>query len=141
MQLYECAAKNSVKDPNTTVASPLLPKNGEIALDMNPLVPAAKAAGMESCIPFNASIKECDDILHINYLCSKAKFDKTDIPIEKRNIIGDATESGLFSFAARSLSNSDKVTSQSYSLFIDDSVWKRIQKYLKFLLIHQTNGI
>ncbi|KNZ44478.1 hypothetical protein VP01_911g1 [Puccinia sorghi] len=43
------------------------------------------------------------EILEICTLCSKVKFDKMDIPFEKREILGDATESGLTRFAGKNL--------------------------------------
>ncbi|RKP34367.1 hypothetical protein BJ085DRAFT_21450 [Dimargaris cristalligena] len=49
------------------------------------------------------------EILHISSLCAKAKFDRTDIPIEKRQILGDATESGLVRFVAQTLPDFDEL--------------------------------
>ncbi|KAH9473147.1 hypothetical protein Pst134EA_000223 [Puccinia striiformis f. sp. tritici] len=43
------------------------------------------------------------EILEICTLCSKVKFDKMDIPFEQREILGDATESGLTRFAGKNL--------------------------------------
>lgn len=43
------------------------------------------------------------EILEICTLCSKVKFDKTDIPFEQREILGDATETGLTRFAGKNL--------------------------------------
>ncbi|EFP77177.2 hypothetical protein PGT21_010835 [Puccinia graminis f. sp. tritici] len=43
------------------------------------------------------------EILDICTLCSKVKFDKMDIPFEQREILGDATESGLTRFAGKNL--------------------------------------
>ncbi|KAL1916323.1 uncharacterized protein VTP21DRAFT_5940 [Calcarisporiella thermophila] len=45
------------------------------------------------------------EILHISALCTRAKFDRVDIPINQRQILGDATEAGLLRFAAEKLSN------------------------------------
>ncbi|KAH0558645.1 hypothetical protein GP486_004705 [Trichoglossum hirsutum] len=47
------------------------------------------------------------DILHISALCSRAKFDRTDVPVKEREVLGDATESGLIRYAAEQLSNFD----------------------------------
>ena len=47
------------------------------------------------------------DILHISALCSRAKFDRTDVPIKQREILGDATESGLVRYAADQLDDFD----------------------------------
>lgn len=43
------------------------------------------------------------EILEICTLCSKVKFDKTDIPFERREILGDATETGLTRFAGKNV--------------------------------------
>jgi sodium/potassium-transporting ATPase subunit alpha len=43
-------------------------------------------------------MREMVDIAALN---SRVKFDKTDVPFEDRNILGDATESGLTRFAGR----------------------------------------
>ncbi|KAG0148852.1 hypothetical protein CROQUDRAFT_40800 [Cronartium quercuum f. sp. fusiforme G11] len=43
------------------------------------------------------------EILDICTLCSKVKFDKTDVPFERREILGDATETGLTRFAGKNL--------------------------------------
>ncbi|KAH6665831.1 hypothetical protein B0J14DRAFT_492032 [Halenospora varia] len=47
------------------------------------------------------------DMLHICALCSRAKFDRTDVPIKEREILGDATESGLIRYAAAQLEGYD----------------------------------
>ncbi|RKP07220.1 hypothetical protein THASP1DRAFT_17398 [Thamnocephalis sphaerospora] len=47
------------------------------------------------------------EILHISTLCSRAKFDRTDVPIEERQVLADATESGLIRFAGKNLENFD----------------------------------
>lgn len=46
-------------------------------------------------------------ILLISALCSRAKFDRTDVPIKERKILGDATESGLIRYAAEQLDDFD----------------------------------
>lgn len=45
-------------------------------------------------------MREMVDIAALN---SRVKFDKTDIPFNQRNILGDATETGLTRFAGRSM--------------------------------------
>lgn len=47
-----------------------------------------------------SGMQECVDIAALN---SRVKFDKTDVPIEQRAILGDATETGLTRFAGRYL--------------------------------------
>ncbi|KAJ3239230.1 hypothetical protein HDU81_006335 [Chytriomyces hyalinus] len=60
-------------------------------------------------IPFDFEGSGVSEILHISSLCSRARFDRTDIPIDQRVITGDATESGLFRFAAQKLLDIDKL--------------------------------
>ncbi|RKP25450.1 hypothetical protein SYNPS1DRAFT_15649 [Syncephalis pseudoplumigaleata] len=47
------------------------------------------------------------EVLHISTLCSRAKFDRTDVPIEERQVLADATEAGLIRFAGRHLEHFD----------------------------------
>ncbi|ORX66215.1 hypothetical protein DL89DRAFT_270391 [Linderina pennispora] len=47
-----------------------------------------------------AGIKE---VLYTSSLCRSVKFDRTDVPMEKRQLLGDATESGLVRFAGAKL--------------------------------------
>lgn len=49
------------------------------------------------------------DLLHICALCSRAKFDRTDIPLKYREVLGDATEAGLMRYAAEQLKNFDNL--------------------------------
>ncbi|KXN70598.1 hypothetical protein CONCODRAFT_170603 [Conidiobolus coronatus NRRL 28638] len=58
-----------------------------------------------------------EDICFNCALNSKAKFDRTDIPVERRQIIGDATESGLTRFAATHLKNFDAMAERYPKLF------------------------
>lgn len=48
------------------------------------------------------------EMVDIATLNSRVKFDKTDVPFDKRNILGDATETGLTRFAGRYISEYDK---------------------------------
>ena len=48
----------------------------------------------------SSGMREMDDIAALN---SRVKFDKTDIPFDQREILGDATETGLTRFAGRYL--------------------------------------
>jgi len=47
------------------------------------------------------------DMLDIAALNSRVKFDKTDVPLSERQILGDATETGLIRFAGRYLPDFD----------------------------------
>ncbi|KAL1925494.1 uncharacterized protein VTP21DRAFT_377 [Calcarisporiella thermophila] len=48
------------------------------------------------------------EIMHISSLCTRAKFDRTDVPIDQREVLGDATEAGLLRYAAQNLSEFEK---------------------------------
>lgn len=41
------------------------------------------------------------EMVDISALNSRVKFDRTDVPFDQRQILGDATESGLTRFAGR----------------------------------------
>jgi sodium/potassium-transporting ATPase subunit alpha len=58
---------------------------------------------------FDPAVAHLDELVNICYLCSKAKFDRTDVPVKQRTIIADATEMGLFSFATTTLADCDSV--------------------------------
>jgi sodium/potassium-transporting ATPase subunit alpha len=58
---------------------------------------------------FDPRLPQLTDIMQICYLCSKAQFENVQGPIKDRKIIADATEAGLFRFAASGLTESDKV--------------------------------
>ncbi|KAJ3128393.1 hypothetical protein HK100_009205 [Physocladia obscura] len=57
------------------------------------------------------------EILHISAMCSRARFDRTDVPIDQRTITGDATESGLFRFAAQKLNDIDQLQDKYPKVF------------------------
>ncbi|KAK0713196.1 hypothetical protein B0T26DRAFT_753337 [Lasiosphaeria miniovina] len=68
-----------------------------------------------------------NEILHISALCSRAKFDRADVPVKEREILGDATESGLMRYAADQLDNIDAI-GQKYPKvfelpFTSDTKW------------------
>ena len=52
---------------------------------------------------FSMDASGMHEIVDISALNSRVKFDKTDIPFEAREILGDATETGLTRFAGRHL--------------------------------------
>lgn len=47
------------------------------------------------------------EMVDIAGLNSRVKFDKTDVPFDQRNILGDATETGLTRFAGRYIPDYD----------------------------------
>ncbi|KAF2093002.1 P-type cation exchange, alpha subunit of ATPase [Rhizodiscina lignyota] len=57
------------------------------------------------------------DMLFIAALCSRAKFDRIDVPFREREILGDATESGLIRYAASHLNNFDGLAEQFPKVF------------------------
>ncbi|KAF9404403.1 hypothetical protein BGZ94_004203 [Podila epigama] len=59
--------------------------------------------------PFDVTSPGLPEMLMIASLCSRAKFDRTDVPISERQVMGDATESGLMRFAANNTSNFDQL--------------------------------
>ncbi|KAF8925669.1 hypothetical protein EDD21DRAFT_390024 [Dissophora ornata] len=59
--------------------------------------------------PFDANSPGIAEVLAIASLCSRAKFDRTDVPIPERQVLGDATESGLTRFAAANIGNFDQM--------------------------------
>ncbi|KAF9097246.1 hypothetical protein BGX27_000988 [Mortierella sp. AM989] len=59
--------------------------------------------------PFDASSPGIPEVLSIASLCSRAKFDRIDVPISERQVLGDATESGLLRFAAANIANFDQL--------------------------------
>ena len=48
-----------------------------------------------------------DDMLAVATLNSRIKFDRTDVPFAQREILGDATETGLSRFAGRQIDDYD----------------------------------
>ncbi|KAJ7684458.1 aminophospholipid-transporting P-type ATPase [Mycena polygramma] len=58
-----------------------------------------------STAPFSLEASGMAEMVDIAALNSRVKFDKMDLPFDKRQILGDATETGLTRFAGRSLSS------------------------------------
>lgn len=50
---------------------------------------------------FDASVPGMREMVSITTLNSRVKFDRMDLPFEQREILGDATETGLAKFAAK----------------------------------------
>lgn len=105
-KVYDASShEEEVKDRRVS-SVPVDYSKGPALIGMQMLTQQAPVDNYEK---FSLEIPELSDILHICYLCSKAKFDRTDVPLKQRSIIGDATEIGLFTFAANSLPDSDGV--------------------------------
>jgi sodium/potassium-transporting ATPase subunit alpha len=71
--------------------------------------PDRKIAGLD-----NGGVME---MLYISALCSRAKFDRTDVPIKEREILGDATETGLIRYAAERLHDFDNLLTEFPKVF------------------------
>ncbi|KAG0345538.1 hypothetical protein BG004_003625 [Podila humilis] len=67
--------------------------------------------------PFDATSPGIPEVLAISALCSRAKFDRTDVPIAERQVLGDATESGLTRFAAGNIGNFDEMSDMYPKVF------------------------
>ncbi|KAJ3541875.1 hypothetical protein NM688_g6031 [Phlebia brevispora] len=61
----------------------------------------------EEVAPFSIDAPGMRESVDIAALNSRVKFDKTDVPFDKRAILGDATETGLIRFAGRYLPDFD----------------------------------
>ncbi|KZV90337.1 aminophospholipid-transporting P-type ATPase [Exidia glandulosa HHB12029] len=59
--------------------------------------------------PFTLESPGMREMVHIAALNSRIKFDKTDVPFERREILGDATETGLTRFAGKYIEDYDKL--------------------------------
>ncbi|KAL7749675.1 hypothetical protein RI367_004903 [Sorochytrium milnesiophthora] len=68
-------------------------------------------------VPFDSSVQGIQDIMLISAVCSRARFDRVDVPIEQREIVGDATETGLYRLATQKLKNFDKLSDMYPKVF------------------------
>ncbi|THH27921.1 hypothetical protein EUX98_g6275 [Antrodiella citrinella] len=62
----------------------------------------------EETAPFSIDAPGMRETVDIAALNSRIKFDKTDVPFDQRQILGDATETGLTRFAGRYVSDYDE---------------------------------
>ncbi|KAJ3151331.1 hypothetical protein HDU89_002170 [Geranomyces variabilis] len=60
--------------------------------------------------PLKVDISGVAQILHMAATCTRAKFDRTDVPLDQRTAVGDATEAGMLRWAAAKLLNIDKLS-------------------------------
>lgn len=72
----------------------------------------------EGEIAFNASMSGVEEATNICCMCSRARFDRTDVPIAERSVTADATESGLFRFSASRLGTD--IDSVSIFIILDE---------------------
>ncbi|RKP13278.1 hypothetical protein BJ684DRAFT_10301 [Piptocephalis cylindrospora] len=71
----------------------------------------------EEGAPIQVDSPGVHEVMQISALCSRAKFDRTDVPVPERQILGDATESGLVRFAAANLPDYDTLTTRYPKVF------------------------
>jgi sodium/potassium-transporting ATPase subunit alpha len=57
----------------------------------------------ETTEAFSIAAPGMQEMVDIAALNSKIKFDRLDVPFDQRNILGDATETGLARFSGKSL--------------------------------------
>ncbi|RIA83725.1 hypothetical protein C1645_833339 [Glomus cerebriforme] len=67
--------------------------------------------------PFDPNAPGIQEIIHISSLCSRARFDRTDVPFAERAILGDATETGLIRFAAQNVDDYDELVNKYPKVF------------------------
>lgn len=122
-ELYTC---NKPHEPEAVVSpkSPqedIVPSNkaDEVNIGMVQMgvVPKHQMAPGDGYKQFDLAVPHLNDVAQICFLCSKARFDRMDVPMGERSVIGDATESGLFKFAANVLPESDKMADQFPKVF------------------------
>ena len=115
-------------------------QKGEMFAQMRTLVPSLQ----EKFKPFDFAVAQLNELVQICYLCSKARFDREDVPMKDRSIIADATESGLFRFASETIPDSDKVWFLTdpfcRPVSLQSSCTPRILRCLKFLSTAPTSG-
>ncbi|KAJ2913576.1 hypothetical protein MD484_g6844, partial [Candolleomyces efflorescens] len=57
----------------------------------------------QTTLSFSLNAPGMKEVVDVAALNSRIKFDRTDVPFDQRNILGDATETGLIRFAGRQL--------------------------------------
>jgi sodium/potassium-transporting ATPase subunit alpha len=68
-------------------------------------------------IAFDSTAQGVQDILHISAMCSRARFNSTDVPMDEREIIGDATETGLYRLSTQKLKEFDTLNERYPKIF------------------------
>ncbi|KAI9358903.1 hypothetical protein DFJ73DRAFT_135213 [Zopfochytrium polystomum] len=80
-------------------------------------VPPTLPAGLSSLVPLDLANPGPNEVMHIAGLCTRARFDRTDVPLAERQVIGDATESGLLRCAASKLEDFDTIADRFPKVF------------------------
>ncbi|KAI8905442.1 hypothetical protein EDD86DRAFT_241269 [Gorgonomyces haynaldii] len=75
------------------------------------------ASETQVAAPLDNSHEGVDEILHMSVLCSRARFEKDEGPINERPVLGDATEAGLLRNAALKLPEFDKALEKYPKVF------------------------
>ncbi|KAF8320135.1 aminophospholipid-transporting P-type ATPase [Clavulina sp. PMI_390] len=71
----------------------------------------------DDTLTFNPDHDGMKEMLSIALLNSRVKFNRTDVPFSEREILGDATETGLAKFAARFAGDYDKAIEANPKVF------------------------
>ncbi|KNE56654.1 Na,H/K antiporter P-type ATPase, alpha subunit [Allomyces macrogynus ATCC 38327] len=85
-------------------------------LKMFSTVPDVRAL-VDDEVMFDSSVPGVQDVLNISALCSRARFNKTDVPIDQREILGDATETGLYRLATQKVRDFDTLNDRNPKVF------------------------
>ncbi|KAI8808699.1 P-type cation-transporting ATPase [Cladochytrium replicatum] len=67
--------------------------------------------------PWDINVSGSSEMVFISALCTRAQYDRVDVPVEERMVLGDATEAGLFRFAAKVLPEIEKVLEKYPKVF------------------------
>ncbi|KAI8852600.1 P-type cation-transporting ATPase [Chytridium lagenaria] len=81
------------------------------------VVAGNKVSTQDGEVAFDGRGPGVDEILHISAMCTRARFESSDGLVDQRTISGDATESGLFRFAAQKLSDIDVLSNKYPKVF------------------------
>ncbi|KAJ3133709.1 hypothetical protein HDU90_005547 [Geranomyces variabilis] len=88
---------------------------------------------------FSRDVSGVIEILHMSAMCTRARFERTDVPILEREIKGDATEIGLFTYAAQHIPTMDQLAEKFPKVmeipFNSDNKWN-----LTIHDMHHSNG-
>ena len=71
----------------------------------------------EETVAFSLDATGMSELVATAALNSRIKFDRTDVPFSQREIMGDATETGLVRFAGRSLPDYDAYLAEFHKVF------------------------
>ncbi|KAI9346041.1 HAD-like domain-containing protein [Zopfochytrium polystomum] len=78
-------------------------------MSAQPITPLDEGGEGQKPVPLDLNEAAPNEVFHMAALCTRAKFASTDVPLQDRQVIGDATESGLFRMAAQKLPDFDSV--------------------------------